>query len=241
MLLVQCCLFLVVSSSIAIAQDREAAQAPSENIRMYALLEPTPMPSNMPGARLAERFPQLGGQHIATPRMLWFHWANGEKRPIAAFLFLLFFSVTLSTLFPKWTAKAQVECKTHFWRSLLFGVLVVAVAVVAMRLSLATLLGWPLAILVMGGLQFLALTGLTAMIVLMGQSIGFYLKFETLIKRPDVRRLAYIVIGALICALLLQIPGVGTLPRIGTRLVALLAMVGIGALFRARRLNSETA
>jgi hypothetical protein len=229
MLLVQCCLFLVVSSSIAIAQDREAAQAPSENIRMYALLEPTPMPSNMPGARLAERFPQLGGQHIATPRMLWFHWANGEKRPIAAFLF------------PKWTAKAQVECKTHFWRSLLFGVLVVAVAVVAMRLSLATLLGWPLAILVMGGLQFLALTGLTAMIVLMGQSIGFYLKFETLIKRPDVRRLAYIVIGALICALLLQIPGVGTLPRIGTRLVALLAMVGIGALFRARRLNSETA
>jgi hypothetical protein len=238
MLLLQCCLFLVLSSSIAIAQDREAAQQqPSENVRMYALLEPTPMPSNMPGARLAERFPQLGGQHIAAPRMLWFHWANGEKRPVAAFLFLLFFSVTLSALFPRWTAKAQVECKTHFWRSLLFGVLVVAVAVVAMRLSLATLLGWPLAILIMGGLQFLALTGLTAMIVLMGQSIGFYLKFETLIKRPDVRRLAYIVIGAL----LLQIPGVGTLPRIGTRLVALLAMVGIGALFRARRLNSETA
>jgi len=76
------------------------------------------------------------------------------------------------------------------------------------------------------------------MVLLIGESVGYYLKLDRWIKRPDVRRLACLLLGTLICVLLLQIPGVGILPKIGTRLVAMLALVGLGGLYRSRRAES---
>jgi hypothetical protein len=77
---------------------------------------------------------------------------------------------------------------------------------------------------------------LSVVSLLIGQSLGAWLRLCKLpfMNRPDVCRFAQLLLGALICALLLQIPGFGFLPKIGTRFVALLAVLGLGGLYRNR-------
>jgi hypothetical protein len=190
--------------------------------------------------RLMERFSASGNARLAPrPMLAWYHWANQRKPFGASLAFILFFSVTLSSLMPRWMSNSQAECKRHFWRTFFQGALLFAVAMTAVRVSLLTMLGWPLATLFMGLVQLMAVGGLTVLVLSLGQSVGFFLKADKWIRRPDVRRLFCLLIGSLICAALLQIPGAGPLPRVGTRLVALLAVVGVGGLFRSRRREPE--
>jgi hypothetical protein len=232
-------LFLAVSGSMAFAQEPDAEKQHAKEMGMYAMLEAPH--EERPGMQLMQRLlPMAEKRAVGRPMLLWYHWANQRKPFGPSLVFLLFFSVTLSSLLPRWMSKSQVECKSHFWKSFLHGALVLAVAITSVRASLLTMIGWPLAIICMGLVQLFVIAGLTVLVLSLGQSIGFHLKVEKWITRPDVRRLFCILIGAVVCAALLQIPGVGILPRIGTRLVMLLAVVGVGGLFRSRHRESET-
>jgi hypothetical protein len=206
-----------------------------DDMAMFALLEPPrDQPSGM--ARWMEQFPRIGHRPTTgRPLLVWYHWANQRKPFLPSLLFILFFSVTISSLMPHWTANAQSECKTRFWRTFFHGCMAMAIGLIAVRFSLMSKIGWPAAIILMGLVQITVLCGLSVLVLSVGQSVGTHLKLDKFIARHDVRRLTFILLGALVCALLLQIPGFGPLPRIGTRLVALLALVGVGGLVRTRR------
>lgn len=226
-------LLLVMTVSCTVAVGQEESQYERE-IQMFAFLQSPPHePAGF--GRFWQRAPIFEKQLMATrPMIVWYHWANQPKPLFLSLLFVLFFSVTLTSLAPRWAANAQVECKAKFWRMFLFGCLILAVTITAVRVCLLTMLGWPAAIVLMGAMQIAAIGGLSVMILSIGESIGSHLKVDKWIARADVRRLFCLLIGSVICALLLQIPGFGPLPRIGTRLVGLLAVVGLGALFRSR-------
>jgi hypothetical protein len=229
------------------ADDDDHHDAPSavhgdlqSDMMMYALLEMPPPPRQHDGAELMQRLAPFANRRIGgRPMLLWYHWANERKRFFPAFAFLLFTSILISSCAPRWMTSAQGECKHHFWKSFLQGLLMVALGITAVRAGLVTMIGWPMAVLLAGLLQIALLGGLSCLILLIGQAFGHYLRLEKWITRPDVRRLTCIVIGCLLIALMLQIPGVATLPRIGTRLVAMLAIVGLGGLFRSRRIQPE--
>lgn len=210
-----------------------------QDLLMYAMLEVPPPPPHG-GAEILQRIAPFNSRRLGgRPMLLWYYWANQPKRFLPSLAFLLFTSILISSCAPRWMVSAQGECKHHFWRSFLQGILAVAVAITAVRCGLITMIGWPLAVVLAGCLQLALVGGLSVLILLIGQAFGHYLRMDKWITRPDVRRLACILIGCLLIAALLQIPGVATLPRIGTRLVALLAVVGLGGLFRSRRLQTE--
>lgn len=224
-------LVMTVSCTVAVGQDELEYE---RDIHMFAFLHAPPQEPRGFG-RLLQRAPIFEQQRLGTrPMVVWYHWANERKPFVPSLLFMLFFSITLTSLAPRWAANAQVECKARFWRMFLFGCLILAVAITAIRICLLTMLAWPAAIVLMGAIQIAVIGGLSVMTLSIGESIGSHLRADKWIARADVRRLFCLLIGSLICALLLQIPGFGPLPRIGTRLVGLLAVVGLGALFRSR-------
>ena len=170
------------------------------------------------------------------PMLQWYHWANKPRPFFKSLLFILLYSVVAWSMFPAWLQAAQATCRQKFWSSLGVGCLVVMVGVTLARIAVMTGLGAPLGLLVGGLLELALLCGLSVVSSMIGQSVGGLLRFCKLpfMDRPDVCRFAQLLLGALICALLLQIPGVGLLPKIGTRFVALLAVLGLGGIYRNR-------
>lgn len=231
---------LIVMSAILFAVSPALAEnnndAP-DTMSMYAMLEDSPARELGPIASTMQRVapfanPKAGG---ARPMLLWFHWANQRKPFVPSLLFLLFTSTLISCVIPNWMQNAQAACRERFWRTFFTGALCAVLAMATVRVALLTMLGWPLAVFLVGAYELALLAGLSVMVLLLGQSIGYYLKVDKWSSRSDVRRLACILIGAILCAALLQIPGFGLLPRIGTRLLAMLSVVGLGALYRTLR------
>ncbi len=101
-----------------------------------------------------------------------------------------------------------------------------------------TEVGWPLAILLTGLLQLLLVLGLAISGSVIGKTLAFYLKlgnWPILSKYGTHIRWVELALGVLILALLLQLGSPFGLPRLGSRLVALLAIVGIGGIYRVFR------
>lgn len=192
------------------------------------------------GIAQAQPFMSFGDPSAADtvrPMMQWREWANQPKPFLRSALFILFFSVVLWAAMPKRLELAESPVRTRFWRSFLLGVLVVAVGVVFARVSIRTMLGWPLGMLALAVLEFALLSGLAVMVSILGQRIGQLLaltRWPLVGSRDSARRFAELLMGALVCALLLQIPALGPLPPLGTRLVSLLAVLGLGGIFRTR-------
>lgn len=228
-------LLLVLSIGAAQAQP-ESAEA-TDDLSFYAMLDTKPtVESGPPVARIFERFAPFANRRAgARPMLIWYHWANQPKPFLSSFLLMLFASVVFTSLVPGFSQIAQTHCKARFWRTFFVGLLIAVLCICGVRIGLLTMIGWPMAVFLAGGFQLALLAGLSVMVLLIGQSLGYYAKMEKWIARPDARRLAYLVVGALVCAALIQIPGVGILPKIGTRLVMMLALVGLGGLWRARR------
>jgi hypothetical protein len=207
----------------------------------YAFLQNNaPVPQGPVNQFLQRINPSFAQQN---PRLQWFYWANKRQQPLRAFGFMLVGSLITWSLFPAWMQSAQQACRQRFWRTFFAGILTTLVALMFMRWVLLTQIGWPLGIALAAVFQFLLLCGLTVAISMIGHTLGVYLKIQNwpwLSTHPAARRFGELLMGSLICALLLQIGAPAHLPRIGTRLVALFAVLGFGGLYRTRpgRLDS---
>jgi hypothetical protein len=220
-----------------------AAMQADDSIYYYAFLEQRNAPTHGPAIDFLRDKPFFRDLIAAQekqkfrPMVQWFYWAN-QRHPFGqAVGFLLLSNVVVWALLPERLRRAETEVREKFWRSFGYGVLVGAIAVLFMRTCFLTMIGWPLGILVGGALLFAALCGLAVTTSVLGRSITALLRIDKLkpmVERPDMLRLTQILVGVIVCALLLQIGGAGDLPKIGTRLVALFAILGIGALFRTR-------
>jgi hypothetical protein len=217
------------------AQIDMQSKAQGDPIKLYALMETDFAPEPGPIARAWQQWVPIDRvKRGARPMLIWYHWANQPKPFVPSLLIILFASAVVTSVLPNWTVAAQAQCKAHFWRTFFVGALIGIVGITGIRAALATQIGWSLSILITAALELALVAGLSVMVLAIGQSVGYFLKMESWIQRPDIRRLAYLLLGALICAALLQLPGVGVLPKIGARLLGLLALVGLGGLYRTR-------
>lgn len=212
----------------------------TDSIRFYAMMDPNgPVPP--PLREFVKTHPAFRSHMGFRPMLQWYVWANKPKPLIPSLLFILMFSVVVWSLIPAWMKRAQTQCRERFWASFFIGGLVMVITLWLLRTAVVTLFGWPLGMLIGGLLQFALMAGLGVVSTLIGESMAFYLHLDQwplIGARPDTRRFATLFLGALICALLLQIPGIALLPKIGTRLVGLLAVLGLGSLYRTRPVPS---
>jgi hypothetical protein len=171
------------------------------------------------------------------PFARWTEWMNRRAKFVPSLVLLLLASGICWNLFPQRLATAEAECASSYWRSLASGVFAFAISIFMARCLLLTQIGWPLAILLIGTLQLCLVLGLAISCSMVGKSFSFYLRvsnWNVLTERTTLMRCIELFAGALVLAAVLQIGAPLGLPRLGTRLVTLLALVGVGALYRTR-------
>ncbi|MBI2810235.1 MAG: hypothetical protein HYX67_05340 [Candidatus Melainabacteria bacterium] len=186
------------------------AQEDSTPVSISAATVPGETESSSPYVSLARQFqPDLSKEDLRRRPLLYFRmWANKPLPMVPSFLFLLFITVVASELMPAFTTAA--------------------------RALFASEIGVPLAVLSLAVLEFFLLVGTTISVTLIGQTILSVLspKRAPSAKRHWVKRLAAPLVGSLLLSLLLIIPPLGILPRVGIRLIMLLSFLGMGAWFR---------
>ena len=169
------------------------------------------------------------------PMLQWRRWADRRQRFVPALLFISFVSILGWSLIPGTMQSAAEESRNTFWRSFGTGVLLAAVTMILTRAVFHTQLGWPLGILLAGLSQAAMLAGLSIAVYNIGHSVLLILqvrKLSVFSKNPAAFRICELLTGSLMAALLLQIPPLGAIPQVGTRFLALFALLGVGAIFR---------
>lgn len=172
------------------------------------------------------------------PMLYWRRWADKPIRPAASLLFIVLFNSLAYWLVRKRMEVAARQIGVQFWRSLGRGVLILAVAGLLIRVCFQTQVFSPLAVLIVAVLQLGLLLGLSAASYLIGARLLARTGAQQhllLDSRPLLSALVNVLTGSLIVWLVLMIPGVGGLPRIGPRLVMLLCLLGLGALSKTLR------
>lgn len=171
------------------------------------------------------------------PMMQWRAWAEKPQGFVASTLFIALVSFVCSWLFPKKIKEAARECRTNFWKSFGSGSLIAIVWTILTRSIFLTEIGWPLGVVLNALFQAAMLGGFSVVVLLLGSSLNAILKIhrlEQLNEKPAYLLVADLLVGSISAALILQIPGFGDIPRIGARLIALFAVLGLGSIYRIR-------
>lgn len=228
------CLFCCIDSVCAADSTSASAADPTSAFAG----DPAPTEHGWPFKfRFARRPPpSLSPEELRQRPLLHFRsWANQPLPPVLSFLFILFVTIVVSEILPSQMETARRYYVAHYWRSLWSGILGCLMFTTSARLLFLSDIGTPLATLCMGVLQLLVLIGVAISSTLIGQTILSLVPRKPAAgagKRQWFERLAAPLVGSLLLALLLIIPPLGILPRIGIRLIMLLSFLGMGALFR---------
>jgi hypothetical protein len=162
-------------------------------------------------------------------------WANKKQRFLPSFAFLCLIGFICWWIFPTHLQSAVEECRKSFWKCFGAGLLISMIAMTVVRAVFLTQIGWPLAILLVGLSEGAMLVGLSLSVYNLGHAVTLISrinKIPLLATSPAWARAIDIVIGAFLSSLLLLIPAFGNLPRCGTRLLALFAVLGLGAIYK---------
>lgn len=103
------------------------------------------------------------------------------------------------------------------------------------RFLFMTMIGTPLALLMIALAELIGVCGLAVGISLIGDGVCSRLglnKPEWKEQHPRQSRVLTAIVGSFVAALILLIPGIGNIPPIGTRIVMLIATLGAGGLLR---------
>lgn len=160
-------------------------------------------------------------------------WANEAKPFGKTALLCVFIAVIGLGFFPRVMEISQNAVRTSFWRCLGRALVTNVSLLILFRVFVGAKATVPLSILLIGLTELLLLAGLAVSICLFGNQIAKRTGIQNLsfIKsRPKIGHLISISIGSILMALLVQIPELGQLPPIGTRLAVLIATVGEGGL-----------
>ncbi|HEY9784067.1 MAG TPA: hypothetical protein V6D17_01610 [Candidatus Obscuribacterales bacterium] len=171
--------------------------------------------------------------------MLYFRrWANKPLPPVATFLFVIFVNTLATALIRPRLDAAGAKVKEQFWKCLGSGILGLALFVISVKACFDAGVLAPLALVLLGVLQLGALTGMAVTSRLLGTSI----LARATSHRSDWRTNALVIlIGSLLFTIVLLLPGIGGLPRIGARLAILMCLLGFGGLLRSRLGTSREA
>jgi hypothetical protein len=183
---------------------------------------------------LSDQFHPTSEQLQRRPLLYFRVWANKPLPPVKSFLFLVFITLVASELMPQRMAVARRAYATAYWRCLWHGIVACLLFLTAARALYFSEIGIPLAIVDIGALEFFLLIGFAVSSTLIGHTLLLTMR----LNRTAVsgvhwsERFVAPVLGCLLLSLLLIIPPLGILPRIGVRLIMLLCFLGMGAFFR---------
>lgn len=235
------------------AQQSQTGSEPIENVSeldpgdhtlFYAFLEEEPRAL---GGPLIDQFrdkpvfkdlirPQSRQERKFRPLLQWRLWCDSDHPFFSSALFMMLVLFVSWYLLPGFLQDGVQELRKKFWPSFGTGLMMAFVCMLLTRAAFLSQLGWPLGIMLAGLAQSAMLLGLSVSVLNLGHAVSLVLKFNNLpFLQSDAsrKRCLDIVIGALVAALILQIPALGIFPRCGTRLMALFALLGVGSLFRA--------
>lgn len=178
------------------------------------------------------------------PLAPWRRWVEKPQAFSPSLAFCLLVSWIFWTLLPKKLENVEQICRREFWKSFFTGMAVAAICLTLARSVFFTHLGWPLGIVLIAVFQLGMLLGLSVIVSMMGHSLALLLrlpKVPFLAQKPGLCKFIDLAIGALLCASLLQIPLIGDLPRLGTRLISLFCVLGLGGLFKVLRQTNASS
>jgi hypothetical protein len=194
-------------------------------------------------SQIDERLEELAEEDIRQHPYLHFRRTiNRQPRVGACFVFLILLGVMSILCLPQQINEAKQIWRRKFFPCFGVGFLGAVLIMALARPLILSGLGTPLALALIAMLQLGLLLGLVVSACLFGETIGGKLGIEKitwLAARPNLKQATYLLIGTLLLALALLIPGIGHFPRIGTRLVVLIGIVGLGAIMRNLKRESE--
>lgn len=182
------------------------------------------------------------------PMMYWRRFADRRLPPIGTFLFLLFFNTTICLAFRKRVEVASRCVSKSFWKSLFAGMFFVILMGTGARLCFDSALYTPCALLILGIVELLSLAGLAVASRTVGLALLNKLGYtshspaadsglegaEPAQKQSKLAYLAPVFVGTILFTLIALLPGLGPLPRLGTRFVMWFSLLGMGALVRTK-------
>lgn len=187
--------------------------------------------------------PQIGNAILQSrqanrkgPLMVFRHWAQERKPFVATFLFCMFVGLLGSAFFPKQVFVAQECCRSQFWKCLGKAILVGMTLVITVRILDLLLITHPLTTVLLGLLELVLVAGLAVGVSLLGEGVtrNNLARSDYFKTHPRIATVTRIMIGSLILALIVQVPGAGLLPRIGIRIALLVALLGAGGLLKTK-------
>ncbi len=182
------------------------------------------------------------------PMMYWRRFADRQLPPIRTFIFLLFFNTTICLAFRKRVEVASRCVSKSFWKSLFVGIIFVVLMATAARFCFDSALYTPCALLILGVVELLSLAGLAVSSRTVGLALMNKLGYTTnspadltdddgaatAQKQSKLAYLAPVFVGTILFTLIALLPGLGPLPRLGTRFVMWFSLLGMGALVRTK-------
>ncbi len=228
---------VLLSASCLFCSATLAAEEESSPVSISAVTVPSETDTAAPSVGLAQQFQpnSLKKEDLRRRPLLYFRlWANKPLPLVPSFLFLFFITVVASEIMPARMEVARRYYANNYWRSLWSGILATLLFTTSARALFASEIGVPLAVVSLAALEFFILIGTTISTTLIGQTILSVLnpKRAPATTRHWAKRLAAPLVGSLLLSLLLIIPPLGILPRVGIRLIMLLSFLGMGAWFR---------
>jgi len=162
-------------------------------------------------------------------------WANRPLRIVPMSLFVFVMTLVLGYAMKSNFAVAHQTIRRQFWRCFGQGFITILIVLSFVRPLYASVIGTPLAQLLVGLVELLLLIGLAATVILIGETClkrtGLADKFGS---HDRLYRLSVTTLGSIFVGLIMALPGIGMLPPVGIRLVLYFCILGSGGLLRSK-------
>jgi hypothetical protein len=169
------------------------------------------------------------------PLFYWRSWAN-QKLPFGRVLgMLLMVSLTINFFIEPKILQSGLLYRKKWLRCFGLGILFFTISLISAGVLSRMGLFVPLSTLLVATVQTIGLIGLTIGAHAIGDTTLKLARLNDKLSKPWMKTLAKFSVGCLLLSLFVLMPGRGAFPRMGTRMLALVAAAGAGSFFLAIR------
>jgi hypothetical protein len=169
------------------------------------------------------------------PLFYWRSWAN-QKLPFGRVLgMLLMVSLMINFFIEPKILQSGLLYRKKWLRCFGLGILFFTISLISAGIMSRMGLFAPLGSLLVATVQLIGLVGLTIGAHAIGDTTLKLARLNDKLSKPWMKTLAKFSVGCLLLSLFVLMPGRGAFPRMGTRMLALVAAAGAGSFFLAIR------
>jgi hypothetical protein len=169
------------------------------------------------------------------PLLYWRSWAN-QRLPFGRVLGLLIIvSLTINFFIEPKIQEAGLIYREKWLRCFSVGILLFTSGMMSAGIMSRMGLFAPVGVLLIATIQLSGLIGLTIGSHAIGDTTLTLLNLSDKFPKPWLKTFTKFTTGCFLLSLFLLLPGAGALPRMGARMLALVAAAGAGSIFMASR------